>query len=97
MSNSKEIKESLDKVKTLTVLSESEGGQLLKRTYLKEVVNSLDKLAYNFATFSHIEMVAECANLKSKLEILRSFQNAKRNQVVAEQDLEEALKLELES
>lgn len=97
MSNTKVIKESLDKVKSLVVLSESEGGVLLKKTYQKDVINSLDKLAYKFASLSHIELIAECANLRAKLEILRTFNTAKRNQVIAEEDLEEALKLELES
>jgi cephalosporin-C deacetylase-like acetyl esterase len=97
MTKVKEIKENLDRVKSINVLSSSEGGVLMVKSIRKEVLNSLDKLAYNYPTLSHTELLAECANLRARLEMLRLFNASKKNQTIAEEDLAEALKEELES
>jgi len=92
--NKKEIKESLGKLKAINVVADSEGGQLLIKTYRKDVLNSMDKLAYNYQNLSHMELVSECASLRSKLEILRTFNTSKKNEIIAENDLKELLELE---
>jgi ribosomal protein L29 len=97
MSKVKEIKEDLDRLKSINVLSQSEGGLLMIKSTRKEVLNSLDKLAYNYPTLSHTELLAECANLRARLEMLRLFNASKKNQPIAEEDLKVALEEELES
>ena len=94
--NSKEIKKTLGKLKSINILAQSEGGQLLSKSFIKEVLNSVNKLAYNYHSLSHTEMIAECATLRSRLEILRTFNASKKNQEIAEEDLKIALKEELE-
>tara|TARA_R110000868_G_scaffold206236_2_gene454993 strand:- start:747 stop:1031 length:285 start_codon:yes stop_codon:yes gene_type:complete len=90
----KEVEKAIGDLKAINIAMDSEGGDLLVKTYLKDVLNSMDKLAYNFPTLSHIELVSECAKLHSKLEILRTIKNSKKNQIIAENDLREILELE---
>lgn len=94
MDKKAEIEKSLGNLKAINIAMDSEGGDLLVKTYLKDVLNSLDKLAYNFSTYTHIELVCECAKLYSKLEILRTIKNSKKNEIIAENDLKELLELE---
>jgi len=95
--NSKEIKKELDRVKSISVLANSDGGKILVKSFHKDIINDMDKLAYNYASLTHIEMIAICANLRTKLSLLRTFNNSKKNQEIAEKDLEESLKEELVS
>lgn len=90
--NKKEIINDLDRLKSINVMSSSEGGQLMIKSIRKEVVNSLDKLAYNYNSLTHIEMLAECANLRARLEMLRLFEASKANQLIAEEDLAQIIK-----
>ncbi len=90
----KEIEETLGNLKAINIAMDSEGGDLLQKTYRKDVLMSMDKLAYNFSTLTHIELVSECAKLHSKLEILRTIKNSKKNEIIAENDLKEILELE---
>jgi len=92
--SSKEIKKELDRVKSITVLANSDGGKILIVSFHKDIINNIDKLAYNYAELTHIEMITICANLRTKLELLRTFNNSKKNKEIAEKDLEEALKEE---
>jgi len=90
----KEIEKSLGNLKAINTAMNSEGGDILIKTYHKDVLMSMDKIAYNFSTLSHIELVSECAKLYSKLEILRTLKNSKKNEIIAENDLKELLELE---
>lgn len=96
MSKVSEIKESLDRVKSINVVSQTEGGKIIVKRFKNDILNSLDKLAYNYQQYSHTELISECANLRARLDILQTFTEAKRNQLIAEEDLASAISEESE-
>lgn len=97
MSNSKEIKKELSRVKAIDVLAKSEGGEIIKKNLRKDVLNSIDNLANKYKTSSHQELVGYCASLRANLDLLRVLNNAGKSVKIAEEDLKLALQEEGET
>ena len=92
MSKKEDIRKDLGRVKALDVLQNTEGGKLLVKSLLTDMVSSIQTIAYNFQTLSHIELVSNCAKLRERFEMYKTLQNASKNRKIAESDLTEALK-----
>lgn len=88
----KAIAADLDAYASLDAVATSPGGQLLIKSHLKDVVSSVERLCNGYAgTLSHIEMIAICADMKSKLDMVQSLGRASMNKDDAEKALEQAL------
>ena len=94
MSNSQEIKKELDRVKSIDVLANSDGGKIIKKNLRKEILNSIDLLANRYKTASHTELVGFCASLRANIDLLRVLNNVGKSKKMAEADLELALQEE---
>lgn len=75
----KDMTEDLGKVSAITAIQNSEGGQILVRSLITDVVSSVDTLSLKYATLSLQEFIALCADMKSKLDLLRVITRAKKN------------------
>jgi len=77
----------LDTYHDLKVLGQTPGGKVLVEVYTKDIISSLNQLAYQYKTLSHIEMIAVCAGLQERMNVVRTITRAEQ----AERELTEQL------
>lgn len=87
----KEIRSDLKNASALEAVQHSEGGKLLIKSCLQDVVSSVDTLSIGYTSLSHIELIAHCARLKERLDLYRALTNAKKNKDIISEALIEAL------
>lgn len=90
------VADELDVLASLDVLADSEGGKILVKNLTKDIVTTVELLAAKFKTATHVELIAYCAAMKEKLDVLRSLTRSKRNKKFKREELEELLKEPLE-
>ncbi len=76
----------------LDALAISPGGQILVDNLVKDCIGTIDWLAVRGLSDPESEVRAKCADLKSKLELIRSLTRAKNNKDVLEVEITDALK-----
>lgn len=92
---SPEIEENAKELETyseLDSLASTTGGQILVDNLVKDIVGTIDWLAVRGLEDPEPQVRGKCADLKSKLELLRSLTRAKNNRDVLEVEISEALK-----
>jgi len=77
----------LDTYHDLKVLGQTPGGKILVEGYTKDIISSLNQLAYQYKTLTHIEMIAVCAGLQERMNVVRTITRAEQ----AERELTEQL------
>jgi len=87
----KEIKSDLKNASALEAVQHSEGGKLLIKSCLADVISSIDTLRTGYTTLTHIEMIGQCAKLKERIDLYRVLKNAKKNKEIIAEVLREAL------
>lgn len=87
-----EVAAELDSAAALSTVSESKGGKILISALQSDVVDVIDTLGNKFKTLTHIELIALCAELKTKLDFMRSLSRAKKNKEYLNELLEEKLR-----
>lgn len=75
----KELLQAQEEYLELKTLAESKGGKILLRAAQDDLMTSIDKLCADYTRLSHTEMIAECANIKTKLDIIRTISKAATN------------------
>lgn len=93
---SKDITKELDAAKSIQVVADMEGGQLIQKTLRKDLISAVDSIANKFKTAKPNQIIAMCATIKATLDMLRVYSNAKTNKKMLEEELEKALKEEQE-
>jgi len=88
----KEIRKDLGEMNALNAVKNSEGGKIIIKRSLADILSTLDSLASGYPILSHIQLVSLCARLKERLDIYRALNNSDANIQLAEEALEEALK-----
>lgn len=88
----KAIAEDLEVYSTLDSIATSPGGQLLVQNALKDAVTCVERLCNGYETLTRVEMIGICADMKTKLDMVRSIARAHMNKDDAESALVEALK-----
>lgn len=94
MSQSKEIKKELETQSAINVIASMEGGKIITKALRKDLIVIIDRLSMGYKTMKYEELLALCADLNAKLNLVRVFNNSKTNKKILEQELEEALKQE---
>jgi len=74
-----EQQQDLDVYNALKTVADSDGGEILIKNLLSDVVNTIGTLEKQYKTLTHIEMIAYCASLSEKLSLLRSLTRASKN------------------
>lgn len=85
------IEDEIKKFAKLEALASSEGGQLLYKSLMKDVVGCIDTLTIKYNTLTHLEFISLCADMKSKLDLALIMKKAKKNKEEAQKELENAL------
>lgn len=80
------LAEQADQLQDIKVLYESAGGKVLVNLLVKEVVITMNKLAY-----STDDREKNCATLRANLDLIRLLVNAKDNEAEADRMIAEAL------
>ena len=79
--------EKLGKYNALQALSISEGGVIVKKAIIKDIVREIEKLSNNYSSYSMQEFVSTGATLKANLTLYNTLKNAKDNAEGANEEL----------
>lgn len=85
------IQDELKKFSKLEALALSEGGSLLFKSLMSDAVSAIDTLGNKYSQLSHLEFIALCAEMKTKLDLARVMNKSSKNKKIAIEDLEKAL------
>tara|TARA_R110000868_G_scaffold9504_2_gene47159 strand:- start:1503 stop:1784 length:282 start_codon:yes stop_codon:yes gene_type:complete len=91
MSRSKDLEEDIKIAGDLEHVAATKGGVLLIKGLVTDIVGAIDTLAVKYATLSHPEFIALGAEIKTKIDLLRSLTRAKKTKEALVEMLEEAL------
>jgi len=94
MPNKEEIKlirDELERVSSISALSEMKGGKMLIEKLIKEILGSVDTLCLKYKTLTIQEFVGICADMNVKLDLLKTFKKATKSKKIAQEDLKKAL------
>jgi hypothetical protein len=87
----KEIEKDLDKALALDVLAKSQGGKLLMRGCLIDVVGDVDALSMGYMTLTMQQFVGLCADMKRAMDTYRALSRAPKNRAALQEMLKEAI------
>lgn len=79
-----EMISNLKEIDSIEVISRTNGGKLLSQSLVKDVVNLVDTLCVKYLTMTQAEFIGICAEMKSKIDLVRVMKRAPKNK----QDLE---------
>jgi len=86
-----EIAEELDKIVPLDILSKSEGGQILMKNLLIDVVSDIESLCIKYDRLTLQEFVALCADLKVRLDVARVIARSEEKKRQLQEEFEKTL------
>lgn len=87
----KEIANDLSIASALDAVAISEGGKILAKTLLTDVVSDIETLSVRYKELTIQEFIGTCADLKAKLDLYRSIVRAPEAKAKLKDDLKEAL------
>lgn len=88
----KEIKKDLGDKISLQTLHDSEGGQLLIKGLVADVLDAIESAGANVNTLSHIELAALVIKAKERIDVIKVLTGAKNAREVYDGLLSEELK-----
>lgn len=92
----KSIASDLDVASALEAVALSEGGKIIVSGLLKDVVSAAETLSAKHQTLTLQEFIGICADMKSKLDLIRVISRSKKNKSYLQGLLEEAIAKEAE-
>lgn len=81
----------LGKISAITVIGDSQGGKILVKSLVSDVVGNVDTLCAKYSTLSLQEFISLCADMKSKLDLIRVITRARKNKKSLEAMIGETL------
>lgn len=89
--NVKIIADELDRVSAISAVADMEGGKMLIKELMSDVVYSVDTLSSKYKTLTLQEFIGLCSDIETKLALVRTLKKAHKNKEIAQADLESAL------
>lgn len=89
--NKTEEEQMRDDLHDLKALYDTNGGKRLVSLLIKDVASQVQRFGGQYATLSHIEMIALGASIHEKLALIHILTRSKENLEVMEKELEDAL------
>lgn len=86
-----DMMEDLGKITSISAITNAEGGKILVKGLVSDVVGAVDTLAAKYATLSLQEFIALSADIKSKIDLVRVITRAPKNKKSLEQMIGETL------
>lgn len=87
----KNMLEDLDVIASVSRIAESKGGLVLINGLVKDVVGAIDTLASKHMTLTLQEFIGICAEIKTKLDLVRALKRAPKNRKTLQEMIEETL------
>ena len=87
-----DIKKDLAIEGSLEAVAMSEGGQILIKALVKDIISSVDTLSANYSVFTIEKFISLCADIKSKSDMARTLTRSSDNKAYLEELLTEAIK-----
>ena len=84
-----EIKDEIVGYKEIDAITNTKGGKRLLKSIKEDVLSTAESLTREYKTATHMELIALCAGLESKLGLYKVLTKAKDNIDVLETILEE--------
>lgn len=69
----------------------SPGGQALADDFAEKVITGIRLLTRGYKSLTHAEMIAACANIAARLEVMDALSNATKNKNGASERLKQVL------
>jgi hypothetical protein len=91
-----EVKKDIENFSTLEAVYNSQGGKKLIKRFKTEILDAINEIIGASAKGDHQSMLAPAIRLADRLDIVRSFQNARRNRAMAQSELDDILKNEVD-
>lgn len=89
------LTDTLGKFQALQALSISEGGIILQKAVIKDIIRDIEVLSNNYKTLTMQEFISIGATLKSNLTMFNTLKNATENRNGAKEELEKYLEEEI--
>lgn len=90
----REVHKDVKRFGALAGMAVSEGGKVLIDAYLVDIMTTMRTLANGYKRFTHPELIAHCASLENKLDVVKTLSLAPENERLADDRLKELLKRE---
>ena len=90
--NPDEIKKDIKDFGDLESVANTEGGKILIESNLSDAARIMETLANSYSTLSHIQMMAMCAEFKTKFDMVKALTRAELNKNLAVEALKGVLK-----
>jgi hypothetical protein len=86
-----EIEADLKEISKISVIGETEGGQVLLKSLLADIASGVNTLCNKNSTMTLQEFISVCANMKANVDLYSALGKAKKNKEYLEALLAEAL------
>lgn len=86
-----ELADELDEKKSLESVAESNGGKLLIKGLVTDIIDIIEALSGRYKEATMQEFVGWGAEISTKLEMLRALRQAKKNREFLKKELDQAL------
>lgn len=87
-----DLAEQADKLQDLKALHDTDGGKVLVRLLLTDVVNNVKRLCSSYRSATHVELMATIASIESNLDTAKLLIGAEEGMKVLDAELEDALR-----
>lgn len=87
----RDIADDLDKAAALDALASSEGGVILLKSLVSDILSAIDTLTSKYNTLTNQEFVGICADIKTKIDIAKAIKRANANKKFLEDLLEKEI------
>ena len=68
-----DIKKDLAIAGSLEAVAMSDGGQMIIKSLVKDIISSIDTLSANYSVFTIEKFISLCADIKSKSDLVRTL------------------------
>ena len=92
MQEEEQIKKDLGAISTLEAVALTEGGQMLIKSLVKDIIGSVDMLSTNYSGYSLEKFISLAADIKSKSDLVRTLTRSSANKAYLEELLADAIK-----
>jgi hypothetical protein len=87
----KDIANDLDKVAALSALADTEGGKVLIKSLMQDIMSDVDRISNGYKILTTQEFIGIGASLKTNIDMVRVLSRAKENKNFLEELLEKEL------
>lgn len=90
-SDEQDVKRDLDVASALDAVAISEGGVIIQENLIKDICGMVTTLGTKYKALTHIELIAICADMKTKSDLLHVLSRSGKNKDFLIEQLGDAL------